>query len=389
MKEKKVTVALIGMGGYGINYVNEILNNSEAYGMTCVAMADVCPEKCKYYEDVRAQGIPIYPSLEALYENHQPDLLFISTPIQFHCRQTCFALKHGSHVLCEKPIAATLENAEKMFQTAKETNLFVAIGFQRCYNSAVLAAKNDAISGRYGSPIKFKSIIGQRRNLAYFQRGWAGKLKAGDDYIYDSVANNSSAHYLHNLFFMAGEALNTSAFPDKIEAECYRGNHIENYDTITAKIRTTSGIDLYFAAFQCGEKDYKHYACCQFEKGTITFEQDGRIVGRLDTGETIDYGKLSTGYGSKVLCAVEAVRGKDTIFCDINTAMAHIYTIQYIQDHVEVQDLTDRSEVINVAKEGETPELIRCVKGLDEAMLDCFRREAMLSSWYKGERGIN
>lgn len=381
MTEKKVTVALVGMGGYGINYVNEILNNSETYGMHCVAMADVCPEKCKCIEDVRAQGIPIYPSIEALYENHQPDLLFISTPIQFHCRQICFALRHGSHVLCEKPVASTLADAKKILETAKETNLFIAIGFQRCYSSVVLAAKNDVISGKYGKPIKLKAIIGQRRNLAYYERGWAGKIKAGDDYIYDSVANNSSAHYLHNLFFMAGETLNTSAFPEKIEAECYRGNSIETYDTITARIRTTSGVDLYFAAFQCGENHYKHYAYCQFEKGIITFEQDGRIVGRLHTGEILEYGNLNTGAGSKVQCAVEAVRGKNTIFCDVSTALAHTYTIQYIQDHVEVRDLTDRSEIINVAKEGEEPDLVRCVKGLDKAMLDCFQKEAMLSSY--------
>ena len=55
MTEKKVTVALVGMGGYGIYYVEEILNNSEKYGMTCVGMVDICPEKSKYIEEVNGQ----------------------------------------------------------------------------------------------------------------------------------------------------------------------------------------------------------------------------------------------------------------------------------------------------------------------------------------------
>ena len=318
--------------------------------------------------------------MEELFEKQVPELVFISTPIQFHCRQVCFALEHGSHVLCEKPAAATLEDAQKMLETAKVTGRFAAIGFQRCYNRAILSAKQDILSDRYGKPIKLKAIVGQQRNLAYYRRGWAGKLKVGEDYIYDSVANNSAAHYLHNLLFFAGETLSTAAFPETIEAECYRGNEIENYDTITAKIRTTSGVELYFAAFQCGERHYKHYAEFLFENGSIVIEQDGSIVGRLSTGELKEYGNFNTDMGNKVQCAVRAVRGEDTIYCDVNTALPHAYAIQYIQDHVKICDLTDRSEVINVAKDGEEPNFVRCVKGLDEAMIDCFRREAMLSA---------
>lgn len=90
--EKVITVALVGMGGYGSYYVEEILNNSETYGMDCVAMVDIYPEKSKYVDEVKARGIPIYSNMEELYEKHRPQLVFISTPIQFHCRQSCFAL---------------------------------------------------------------------------------------------------------------------------------------------------------------------------------------------------------------------------------------------------------------------------------------------------------
>ena len=381
MAEQKISVALVGMGGYGLTYVNEILENSESYGMDCIAMVDICPEKCERIDEIRERGIPVYTDMEEMYKHCQPELVFIATPIHFHCRQVCFALEHGSNVLCEKPIAATLADAKKMLETEKRTNRFVAIGFQMCYHHVLLEAKKDMLSGVYGKPIKFKAIIGQRRNLAYYQRGWAGKIKAGDDYVYDSVANNSAAHYLHNLYFMAGDELNRSAFPKEIEAECYRGNYIENFDTITAKIKTTTGVDLYFATFQCGEKHHDHYAVCQLEKGTVTIEQDGRMVGRFNTGEIKEYGSIYMPSKSKMQYALEAVRGADTIFCDINTALAHAYTIQYIQDNIKVTDLTDRSEVINVANEGEAPNLVRCVKGLDDAMWDCFHQEAMLSSW--------
>jgi len=379
--EKVITVALVGMGGYGSYYVEEILNNSETYGMDCVAMVDIYPEKSKYVHEVKARGIPIYSNMEELYEKHRPQLVFISTPIQFHCRQSCFALQHGSHVLCEKPTAATLEDAKTMLKEAESAGKFVIVGFQKCFNRAVLRAKEDILSGKYGKLIKMKAVIGQQRTLAYYQRGWAGRIKVGEDYIYDSVANNSAAHYLHNLFFLAGEKLNVSAFPDQIEAECYRGNDIENYDTITTKIRTVSGVEVYFAAFQCGKRNYPHCAHLQFEGGMMEIAQDGSVVGQLSTGERLEYGNFNRDDVSKVKCAVEAVRGKDTIYCDINTAMAHTYTIQFIQNHMKVIDLINRAEVINVGKVGEEPNLARCVKGLDEAILHCYDQETMLSSW--------
>ena len=380
MKLRKiVTVALVGMGGYGVNYVREILNHSEDYDMECVAMVDPFPEKCILLDQVKERGIPIYSDIETLYQHHVPELVFISTPIQFHCRQTCFCLKKGSHVLCEKPAAATYEDALLMAETARETGRFAAIGFQLCYNSAILAAKKDILAGRYGKVLKLKAIVGQRRNLAYFQRGWAGKIKSGEDYIYDNVANNSSAHYLNNLLFMAGEEMNLAAFPKKIEAECYRGNHIETYDTITARITTENDIDLYFAAFQCGEKNYAHRVYGEFERGTIEFEQSGRIVGRLESGEVVEYGNINDQRKSVVQCVIEATRGEDTVSCDVNTALPHAYTIRYIQEHVEVTDISSYAEVINVAGTGETPEPVRCVRGLNEAMVECFRRGALMS----------
>ena len=219
--KKKVTVAVSGMGGYGTHYVNAILNQSEEFGMECVGMISTHPERYADSEAFKSRNIPIYRSMEELYDHAVPDLLFISTPIHLHCPQVCYALERGSNVLCEKPTSATLEDAKKMLEKSKETGKFVAIGYQRSFHPGVLKAKADVLAGKYGKMISFKMIVVQRRPITYFERGWAGKIKIGEDYVYDSIANNSCAHFLHHLFFMAGDQLNTSAFPKTIEAECY------------------------------------------------------------------------------------------------------------------------------------------------------------------------
>lgn len=377
MKEK-VTVGLIGMGGYGAHYVKAILNQSEEFGMECVGMVSTHPER--YQNDEAYAAIPIYRSIEELYEHAVPQLLFIASPIHLHCRQVCYALEHGSNVLCEKPTSATLAEAKKMLELANEKGKFVAIGYQRSFNPAVLQAKADILAGKYGKPVRFKTIVVQRRPLTYFQRGWAGKIRVGEDYVYDSVANNSCAHFLHNMFFMAGEKLNTSAFPKSIEAELYRANDIENFDTITTKITVAGGAELYFSATQCGETNYGPYCSCQFENGEIVFEQDGGLRGHLNSGEEIVYGNYEEDVFRKIPLAVDAVRGEDTLFCDIDTALPHTMTIQYIQDHVQIRDIQNRAEIINAAEDDVSPIYMKCVKGLREAMIACYEDETMLST---------
>ncbi len=378
MSDKKVTVAAIGMGGYGMHYVERALNNSEELGIECVGMVDVCPEKCKYIDGVRAKNIPVYSSIEELYENHTPELVFISTPIQFHCPQACYALEHGSNVLCEKPAAAIKEDVEKMIETSEKTGKFLAIGYQRSYASAELNAKRDVLAGKYGKPLKFKSIIVQRRPLTYFERGWAGRIKIGDSFVYDSVANNSCAHYLHQLFFMAGDKLNTSAFPVESEARLYRVNDIENFDTITSKFVTDNGVQIYFGATQCGEDNFLPYTVCEFEKGTITFEQQGEtVVGRLNSGEEIVYGSLREENFEKIPLCIDAVRGADTVYCDAKTTLPHAMAVDYIQKNCEIKTL-ENWEIINATPEEENPIYVKVLKGLKEKMIECFENESML-----------
>lgn len=382
--DRVVKVALIGMGGYGNGYVREILDESEKHNVECVGMADLYPESCNYLDEVRQKNIPVYSGLEGLYKNHAPDLLIVATPIQFHCRHTCFALEHGSNVMCEKPIAATVLEAEEMKKAAKKAGRFVGIGYQFSYNDAILAIKSDIISGKYGRAVKLKTAMSTRRGLNYYARSWAGKIYDGDSPVYDSVANNACSHYLHNMYFLLGKEINTSAFPKEIEAECYRANDIENYDTITAKIKTTEGVEIYFAATHAAFQNIPPLIYFEFEKGTISFyPQEHMFKGRLAKGEVIEYGNPGSGQYNKVWRAVDAVRGKDTIYCDIDTALAHTHTIDYIQNNVKIIDFPkDIITLENIACENAPVHYMKSVKGLGEKIRLCYDNECMLSEYY-------
>ncbi len=104
MSEKKVSLLLVGISGYGHSYLNEIFSerNNSAY---LTGVVDINPKRSDYYDEIVEKNIPIYNSLEEFYQEKQADLAIISTPIHLHKEQACYAMNHGSHVLCEKPMA--------------------------------------------------------------------------------------------------------------------------------------------------------------------------------------------------------------------------------------------------------------------------------------------
>lgn len=263
------TVALSGIGGYGEVYGKALLEEGESHGLTLTGCIDPYPASCSYLGELRARHIPVYASLDAFYREQMADLLCISAPIHLHAEQTCQALAHGSHVLCEKPLCATLAEAGSMEEARRAAGREVAVGFQFAFNPAILALREAIWRGTYGAPRLFKAISLPPRDSAYYRRGWAGRVQVGGHIVCDSVANNACAHYLHLLFFLASPP-GRPAQPLAHQTELYRANAIETFDTITARIQTDSGVPLYFAASHAVDRTRLPGFVLELENARIT-----------------------------------------------------------------------------------------------------------------------
>src|ERR1019366_3438585 len=111
---QEISVVLVVLGGYGNVYLKELLGTGASNGLHFVAAVDTEPQRCDQIEQVRAEKVPVYSSLEAFQAKARADLVVLATPPQFHCQQVVAALEHGSHVLCEKPAAASPEQIRRM-----------------------------------------------------------------------------------------------------------------------------------------------------------------------------------------------------------------------------------------------------------------------------------
>ena len=367
---------LVGAGGYAVNYIQILLKEHNS-SLIWEGVVDPFYNACLYKEQIDALNIPVYNTMEEFYEHHSADLAVISTPTFLHCEQSICALSHGSNVLCEKPAAPTVEEAERMMEAEQKYGKFIAIGYQWSYSAAIQRLKMDILKGVLGKPISFKTFISWPRNRAYYSRGsgWGGRIEKDGRLILDSIASNACAHYLHNMLFLLGDTMQTSAQIIGYNAECYRANEIENFDTCCIQLETANGVKLYYAATHAADTVRNPEFVYTFEKGTVLYAQDegSQIVAKMNDGNEIEYGNPFENSFKKLTDCIEAVKKEIRPLCTVETAFMHVKLIEdmykttpirnFSRDHVYIDDEKDAIYV----------------RGLFQHFVDAYKKEELFS----------
>ena len=379
-----INIALCGIGGYAMLYTRYILDKNDPR-IQPVGVVEPYPQSCPRLADLEAAGIPVYATLDELYAAQKVDLTVIATPIQCHTPQILTALKNGSHVLCEKPLCADEKDIEILKNASREAGRFVFIGYQWSYAPTTLALKKDIGSGKFGKCLDMRTIVLWPRDLAYYRRGsgWAGKVAAADGaLIYDSIANNATAHYLHNMLFVLGED-GKAAMPETVHGELLRANAIENFDTCKVDLTFPGGAKACFIASHAVDKLMNPTFHFRFEKADVYYSQSknelslsvmpetyteyGKVIAVTADGERIDYGNPFADEYEKLEAAIAAAVNGDTreYPCGMEAASAHTRVINRLQQNETVRNIREDRLV-------HTEERVYA-DGMWTALLECFR----------------
>jgi predicted dehydrogenase len=101
-----------------------------------------------------------YSNFDEMISDESVDAVSICVANKDHCEYTVKALEAGKHVLCEKPMATTLEECEKMVLAAKKANKYLMIGHNQRLAKSHQYAKELIDSGAIGDVISFKTSFG-------------------------------------------------------------------------------------------------------------------------------------------------------------------------------------------------------------------------------------
>jgi predicted dehydrogenase len=392
-EEKPVHVVLAGISGMGQPYLEILLAGFSPEELDLLAVVEPYPERSAYRDELRDRKIPILSSLAAAYENRQcPDLVVVCSPIHYHVSQASIALNHGSHVLCEKPIGATIQDALQLVKIMNQTKLWVMIGYQWSYSRAIQSLKKDIMSGKFGKPLRMKTLCFWPRDEAYYERNdWAGKIRDSQgQWVLDSPANNAMAHFLHNLFYTLGERPDSCAMPSEVTAELYRTYAIENYDTVACRAFTRDGVEILFYASHATSDDLGPMFSLEFEQAKVTYgEVDSGIIVRDRKGIIENYGSPEAEHPLlKLFEAVRAIREPRDILCGPQASIAQTLCMNGMQESVDaILDFPDSK--IHYDRECKR----RWVKNLLEELENCYKKGLLPSEagldWARSGKPVN
>ena len=141
-----------------------------------VAIADLDVERgTKFANDY---GVPkFYPSHKAMLEDPAVDGVVIGIPNKFHAPVAIDALNAGRHVICEKPLALTIDDAEAMINLAKEKGLVLGYAEELCFAPKFVRAKQLMETGGIGKPYLLRQC--EKHAGPYSPWFWQPELAGG------------------------------------------------------------------------------------------------------------------------------------------------------------------------------------------------------------------
>jgi len=377
---KPVSIVLVGAGGYGNVYLSSLLDHPENQSFTIAGVVDPRMDRCFHRGKLDALKVPRFETLKDFYSVTRADLAVISTPIHFHCEHTCLALSNNSHVLCEKPLAVTLEEADRMIEARERSGKAVAVGYQWSFSKPILELKSEISSGALGKPVMLKSLCCWPRDESYYNRNsWAGKKRnSRGDLILDSPVNNAMAHYLHNMLYVLGKATDRSAEPGIIQAELYRANNIESFDTAAMRIVTKCGAKILFYVSHAVRQDYGPVFSYEFTKARVIYDgAESPIEIHFKKGEIkkLSYPDVES-QTRKLWHMINYSTNGGEIPCGVETARPHTVCVKAANESKPEPDAFP-GEIIDI--NGEEGRRLRYVNNLEDEFRRCYAEELLPS----------
>jgi phthalate 4,5-cis-dihydrodiol dehydrogenase len=145
-------LGIAGLGNAGQAVLRDL---SAAPGVVLAAVADL---RAAALDSCRAKfpELHAYDSVEAMCKSENVDAVWIATPNEFHAEHVVAAALHGKHVVCEKPMALSLEECDRMNQAAAENRIRLLM-HSKAADPPILKMREVITSSRLGRPIQISS----------------------------------------------------------------------------------------------------------------------------------------------------------------------------------------------------------------------------------------
>lgn len=192
---KKLNFALIGCGRIAQRHAEHI-NNLAVLKAVCDINDQKATSMATQYKATAYNDID-----ELLAKEKDVDVVAICSPNGLHALHTIKTLKKGFHVLCEKPMAITVEDCGKMINEAERANKRLFIIKQNRFNPPIAALKKIIDEGRLGKILSAQLNCFWNRNDDYYSTSdWKGKKDMDGGTLFTQFS-----HFIDLLYWLVGD----------------------------------------------------------------------------------------------------------------------------------------------------------------------------------------
>jgi len=219
-------------------------------------------------------GVPAFGSYAEMLAAIEADAVVICTPSGLHPAQGIMGAKKGLHVICEKPMATRLEEADALVKACDAAGVFLFVVKQNRLNPTVQLLKQAIDDGRFGRIFLANSTVRWQRPQSYYDLApWRGTWE------FDGGAfMNQASHYVDMIQWLIGPVASVSAKTATL------ARRIESEDTGVAILRFRNGalgtLEVTMLAFP---RNLEGSVTILGENGSVKI--GGTAVNRIETWE--------------------------------------------------------------------------------------------------------
>lgn len=216
--------AIIGCGRISYKHVEALISNKDE--AVLVAVCDVVPEKAEekrksYIEKMgNSYEVKVYTDYKEMIETEKIDVVTIATESGYHPEIAITCMEKKINVIVEKPMALSIEDADKMIECARKNNVKLCVSHQNRFNKPIQQLREAIEKNRFGKLVNGTARILWNRSMPYYEQApWRGTW-AQDG----GTLMNQCIHNIDLLQWMMGGEVDTvyaqcDTFLREIEAE--------------------------------------------------------------------------------------------------------------------------------------------------------------------------
>ena len=273
---EKVRLGIRGIGNMGSGHCKNILAEPDCE-IELAAVCDVKEDRRNWAKENLPESVAIFDNAEDMMSSGTCDAILVAVPHYDHPKYVLEALKHGLHVISEKPAGVYTKAVREMIEETKKYDKVFAMMFNQRTNCLYRKMHEMVHSGEYGQIKRVNWIITDwYRTQAYYNSGGWRATWAGEG---GGVLLNQCPHQLDLLQWICG-------LPVRVQAHCHVGkwHDIEVEDDVTAYLEFENGATGVFVT-TTGDAPGTNRFEIDLEKAKIVCEDDKLSVYELEVNE--------------------------------------------------------------------------------------------------------